>query len=88
MADYERTILEIVRSLPPDRAKQLIDFARFLEAQNSSDQLYLDKLTEGVKAENAPWDALLESDKGQMLLEKLAEEALAEHRAGRTTPIR
>ncbi len=40
-----------------------------------------------IEADNARWDALLETDEAQALLEKLAEEALAEHRAGKTRPM-
>ena len=40
-----------------------------------------------IEADNARWDALLATDEAQALLEKLAEEALAEHRAGQTKPM-
>jgi len=36
---------------------------------------------------NARWDALLAIDGSQLLLEQLADEALAEHRAGKTQPM-
>lgn len=36
---------------------------------------------------NARWDMLLATDKSQMLLEQLADEALAEYRAGKTQPM-
>ncbi len=39
-----------------------------------------------VEADNAQWDAFLATDEAQALLEKLADEALAEHRAGKTRP--
>jgi hypothetical protein len=78
--DYEQTLIDIVRTLPPSRAEQLVDFARFLEGQILAEEVF----GEETEADNAQWDALLESDEGQALLEKLAGEALAEHRAGRT----
>jgi len=40
-----------------------------------------------VEADNARWDALLATDEAQALLVKMAEEALAEHRAGDTKPM-
>jgi hypothetical protein len=40
-----------------------------------------------IEADNARWDALLAPDEAQTLLEKLADEALAEHRAGKTKPM-
>ena len=81
---YERTIIDIVRVLPPDRAAQLIDFGRFLEAQILSDELFQDEDAHEIDIDNAQWDVLLESDEGQALLEDLAQEALLEHRAGQT----
>jgi len=40
-----------------------------------------------IKADNERWDSLLATDESQALLEKLVDEALAEHRAGRTKPM-
>ncbi|MDA0242595.1 MAG: hypothetical protein OT477_04205 [Chloroflexi bacterium] len=40
-----------------------------------------------IEADNARWDALLETEAGQSLLDKLADEALAEHYAGKTKPM-
>ena len=85
--DYERTLIKIVRVLPPKRVEQLVDFARFLEAQLLSEELIQEEDMAEVEADNARWDALLATDEAQALLEKLAEEALAEHRAGNTKPI-
>lgn len=82
--DYEQTLIDIVRTLPPSRAEQLVDFARFLEGQILAEEVFGEETEAEIEADNAQWDALLESDEGQALLEKLAGEALAEHRAGRT----
>ncbi len=84
--NHERTLVKIVRTLPPKRAEQLVDFARFLEAQILAENLTQEEETE-VVADNARWDALFATDKGQSLLEKLAEEALTEHQAGKTKPM-
>lgn len=40
-----------------------------------------------IEADNARWYALLATDEAQSVLEKLAAEALAEHRTGCTKPI-
>lgn len=40
-----------------------------------------------LEADNAEWEAILAMDKGQLLLEKLAMDALIEHHAGRTHPL-
>lgn len=85
--DYERTLIEIARVLPPNRVEQLVDFARFLQARILSDELMQGEDMAEVEADNAQWDALLATDQAQTLLEKLADEALAEHRAGKTKPM-
>lgn len=85
--EYEQTLIEIVRVLPPKRAEQLIDFARFLEGQLLAEEVIGEETAAEIEADNAKWDALLQSDEGQALLEKLASEALAEHRAGLTKPM-
>ncbi len=85
--DYEKTLINIVRDLPPNRVEQLVDFARFLEAQMLAEALFQEEDVTGIEADNARWDALLATDEGQTLLDKLAHEALAEHRAGQTKPM-
>ncbi len=85
--DYEQALIDIVRVLPPNRAEQLVEFARFLEGQILADAMFGEETAEEVEADNARWDALLDSDESQALLEKMASEALAAHRAGLTKPI-
>lgn len=85
--DYERTLIKIARVLPTSRVEQLVDFARFLEAQILSEELLQAESTTEVDADNAQWDALFATDEAQALLEKLADEALAEHRAGKTSSM-
>jgi hypothetical protein len=80
--DYERILINIVRVLPPNRAEQLVDFARFLEAEILTEELIRKEDITKIEADNARWDALLATDEAQALLENLADEALAEHRAG------
>ncbi len=82
--DYERTLIKIVRVLPPNRVEQLVDFARFLKAQRLSEEFIQKEDIAEMNADNARWDALLATDKGQTLLEELADEALIEHHAGKT----
>lgn len=86
--EYEETLTHIVRTLPPERAAQLVDFARFLEAQALLEELAATESTAEIEAENAEWDALLATDEAHDVLDKLADEALEEHRAGKTRPIR
>lgn len=87
MQAYEQTLIKIVRGLPPNRAEQLVDFARFLEAQLLSEALLQEEDPAEVEAENARWDALLATDESQAWLEKMAGKALEEHRAGKSKPM-
>lgn len=80
-ATTEQELIEIVRRLPPERVAQVIDFAQFLESRMRQAH---DAEPAG---ENARWDALLATDESQRLLEKLADEALADIQAGRASPI-
>ena len=73
--DYEKTLINIVRDLPPNRVEQLVDFARFLEAQILVEELFREEDMIEIEADNARWDALLATDEGQALLHKLAHEA-------------
>ncbi len=82
--DYEQILIDTVRVLPPNRVEQLVDFARFLKAQILTEELVQEESIAEVEADNARWDALLATDDAQVLLEELADEALAEHRAGKT----
>jgi hypothetical protein len=84
---YEQTLIKIMRDLPPNRVEQLIDFARFLEAQLLSEALLQEEEPAEVEAENARWDALLATEESQAWLEKMAEKARAEHRAGKSRPM-
>lgn len=86
-ANYEKKIVAIVRRLPAERGKQLLDFARFLafETFNTTE---LDFLDEVVQTEaDAKWDTLFASHEGQTALDHLADAALAAIKAGTNTPI-
>ena len=89
--EYEQKLVGIVRRLPPGRVSQVIDFAQFLEFQMTrtydDDLLDRDESEEEIAAENARWDALLARDESQRLLEKMADEALADIQAGHARPM-
>ena len=85
--DYERILISIIRDLPNNRVEQLVDFALFLEAQILSEKMLKEENISETEADNARWDALLATDESQALLEKLANEALSEHQAGKTKPM-
>ena len=85
--DHERTLIKIARVLPPNRVEQLVDFARFLETQSLSEELIQKEGLTEIEADNARWEKLLATEDAQSLLEELADEALAEHQAGKTKPM-
>ena len=85
----EQALINITRALPSKRIAQLLDFARFLEAQSLAEQLAQEEINETeIAAENERWDALLATPESQDLLDKLAEEALAEQQSGQTKEMR
>lgn len=84
----ERQIIAIVQSLPPERKAQVLAFARFLafETYQTKDLDFVEGQAgfDDVNTESdARWDALLATEEGQLALEKLADEALADIRAGK-----
>ncbi|MFZ4802947.1 MAG: hypothetical protein ACOYLR_13620 [Chlorobium sp.] len=82
--DNEQTLMKITRVLPSNRVEQLLDFARFLEAQILSEDLIKEEGSMEIAADNEKWEALMATDEAQSLLNKMANEALSEHRAGKT----
>jgi hypothetical protein len=46
-----------------------------------------DESINAIEADNARWDALFATDESQALLERLADEALADYRGGKTKPM-
>jgi len=76
--EYEERLVGIVRRLPPERVVQLVDFARFLEAESEED----------IEATEAQWDDLLAKPEAKRKLREMAREALDEHRSGQATQIK
>ena len=81
--EHEKALLQIVRRLPPGRVSEVLDFAQFLEFQTAKAG---EEDTECME-DDARWDALLATEESQRLLEKLADEALAEIEAGQGRPM-
>jgi hypothetical protein len=94
-SEYEKTVIAIMRRLPPERLPYLVEFARFLEfrattpldagghAEGEEDF----SAEEGVLANEAKWDELLAKPEVKRLMRELAREARAEYSAGNTTEI-
>lgn len=85
--NQEQTLLKIMRNLTPPKVEELLDFARFLEARILSERLTQEENISEIEADNDQWDTLLATDESQALLERLAQEALAEHRLAKTKPM-
>jgi len=88
----EHEIVAIMHKLPPERKAHVLSFARFLayETTQTAEYTFSEEdtaLKDEYTASDAHWDELLTSEGGQSALENLADEALAEIRAGKATPI-
>jgi hypothetical protein len=83
----EQKLVEIVRKLPPEGLAEVIDFAQFLESRMRQADQSLDESAAPDTEENARWDTLLATDESQRLLERLADEAVADIQAGHAKPI-
>ena len=80
---YEQVVLTIMRRLPPYRVLELVDFARFLEAQTA--QQPEQELT--TNATEDAWERLLAKPAARRVLRDMAAEAREDYQAGRTTDI-
>lgn len=61
----------------PERVIQLVDFARFLEAESE----------EEIAASESKWDEVLGKPEAKRKLRDMAREALDDYRSGRATDI-
>jgi hypothetical protein len=93
VATREQAVMRILRRLPPERARQLVDYARFLEFQTT--ERYQDWLNheeaeteEEIGASEKRWDELLVMPESKRLLRAMATEAREDYLAGRTTDVK
>lgn len=89
---YAEAVAEVVAVLPPARAAQVYDFARFLQEQpNASpvapgnDDDWLSDSEEQLQAEDAQWAAFYEQRGAQF--SQLRERARHEIASGETPPL-
>jgi hypothetical protein len=83
---YEQMLINIVRTLPPERVSELIDFARFL--QSLVVKPYEPAVLEEEESEgDEKWEQLLVKPEAQQAMIEMAHEARADLYAGRTTEI-
>ncbi len=87
-SSYEKTVIGIMRRLPPERLTHLVEFARFLEFETKISQVEDEAVKEKpLLAGDKKWDELLAKPEAKALLRKMAREARAEYLAGETTKI-
>jgi len=86
---HERTVISIMRKLPPERILELVDFARFLEHQSAKEYERLDEgeAAEETRAGEEKWDRLLAQPEAKRVLREMAREARENYQAGQTTDI-
>ena len=90
--DYAQAIADLVATMPIERAAQVYDFARFLQAQSvhtplvgRDDDDWLNGSEEQMQAEDALWDAAYARHRNKFAA--LAEAARTEIEAGTTQPM-
>lgn len=81
----EKELVQVARTLPPERMAQLVDFARFLafqtqamQASNGQDEEEVAQ-NEALRAEDERWDRLLARPEAKRLMRQLVREALEEY---------
>ena len=90
--DYARAIAELVATLPPERAAQAYDFARFLQTQSATPQPlpvgeddWLNDSEAEMQAEDAQWQAIYDQHHPEFL--RLRERAASEIASDETQPL-
>jgi hypothetical protein len=78
-ATLEQTLLKIIRALPPRRAAQVLDFARWLQTQPVPDEL------SELELEEKSWEQFYLANRDHF--RAMARQALKDYQAGRTTEI-
>ncbi len=86
---YEQTIISIMQGLPYDRILQLIDFAKFLENQSAVNKADEEKAETGenIRAKEEKWNKLFADTEAKLMMREMANEALEDYRAGKTTEM-
>jgi hypothetical protein len=85
---YEQQLIEIVRTLPPSSAEEVLDFALFIQAKLTLDDQPVndvDESSEAVLADEARWDEQFAAS-GEKL-RAVARKARDNFYAGKTTAM-
>lgn len=84
----QEQVIELVKTLPPERLASLYDYALFLQSRTPESPEFEDLFGESIDqilADEARWEDLFERSRDQ--IHRMAREADAEYRAGKTTPM-
>lgn len=76
--EYEQQLSQIIHNLPIERVTQVVDFARFIETQAEEES------EQAIQASEAKWDELFARPEAQAKMLEMANEALADDKAGLT----
>jgi hypothetical protein len=76
----ETDLLAIGRTLSPRRRREWVNYGRYLSTQETQGDA-------GTQNGDDTWERLLADGKPRPKLAALAAKALAEHRAGKSTPL-
>ena len=83
-----KKIVELVMALPEDRLASVYDFARFIQSHPltpiPTDDIF-GEAAEEILADEEEWEQQFAGSRDQ--LRKMAQEAAAEYRAGKTRPM-
>ncbi len=85
LTTYEKSILSILRTLPLERAAQLVDFARYLQGLAADIDL-IDETEESIEADEAIWDTQFAAS--EKLFSKMADKVRGDIAAGRTSTMK
>ncbi|MBC8262731.1 MAG: hypothetical protein H8E47_01220 [Anaerolineales bacterium] len=83
-------VIDLVMTLPSDRLVSVYDFARFVQSQPLELELtpvenIFGETEDEIRADSERWEQQFAASRDQ--LRAIAQEAAAEFRAGRTTPM-
>jgi hypothetical protein len=82
-AVFEQALITIVRTLPPRRAAQVLDFARWLQTQPAPDKKFEEELTpDELEREEKAWEQVYMANRDHF--REMAREALKDLEAGET----
>jgi hypothetical protein len=83
----EQTLIAIVRALPAEQVKQVLEFARYIQVQTQDDFAFAEEETaEEIAADEAQWESQFAATQDD--LRAMAANIRAEIRAGKSQPMR